>query len=219
METGATLIFKARWPTPRSPYLKLSQGLDPVLEREYVAYMHWRIFLADARAVEFSWVAYAHQEKPRMVTPDNHSFYNHKLTWQYNRSCKFRDYVTPWFFLPFPSWLDLGWGRQRQQWHHKELKNRLAVAWLAGVTILIWLITVSSLYTTDSISQRLKQEWLTWLIVTVVYTVVIRILWCSIRWYSAMRISIFLVFVVKLKIFRSNLCRGENNQLTSRLSN
>lgn len=202
-----------------NPPPPLSQGLNPVLEREYVAYMHWRIFLADARAVEFSWVAYAHQEKPRMVTPDNHSFYNHKLTWQYNRSCKFRDYVTPWFFLPFPSWLDLGWGRQRQQWHHKELKNRLAVAWLAGVTILIWLITVSSLYTTDSISQRLKQEWLTWLIVTVVYTVVIRILWCSIRWYSAMRISIFLVFVVKLKIFRSNLCRGENNQLTLRLSN
>lgn len=164
-----------------NPPPHLSQGLDPVLEREYVAFMHWRIFLADARVVEFPWVAYAHQEKPRMVTPDNHSFYNqalskpvHKLTWQYNRSCNFRDYVTglcvttPWFFLPFPSWLDLGWGRQRQQRHHKELKNRLAVAWLAGVTILIWLISVSSLYTTDSISQKLKQEWLTWLIVTVV---------------------------------------------------
>lgn len=168
-----------------------------------------------------------------MATPDNHSFYNqalskpvHKLTWQYNRCCKFRDYVTglcettPWFFLPFPLWLDLGWGRERQQWHHKELKTDcLAVAWLAGLTILIWLITFFSLYNMDSISQKLKQEWLTWLIVTVVYTVIIRILWCSVRWYSAMGISIFLIFVVKLKIFRGNLRRGKYNQLTLHLSN
>ena len=51
----------------------------------------------------------------------------------------------------------------------------------------------------------LDLQYLTWLVVAIVYSIVKQILWWSVRWNEAMGISIILIFVVKLEIFWRHL--------------
>ena len=75
-----------------------------------------------------------------------------------------------------------------------------------------------SLVGNEEVLSRAFSTYLTWFIVAVVYSVVIRIFCSPIRWYTTSSIRICMVFVIKLKIFWGHLCQvNRTSFLSSRL--